>query len=63
VSEEVIKVAFKKAALQLHPDTQAGADAAALRQAADKFRRLQTAYEVLRDPKRRQSYDAGRLMQ
>ena len=63
LSGAIIKQAFKKQALQLHPDRQAGATEAQLRMAADRFRRLQVAYEVLRDPKRRKAYDAGRLVQ
>jgi hypothetical protein len=63
LSGAIIKQAFKKQALQLHPDRQAGATEAQLRLAAEKFRRLQMAYEVLRDPKRRKAYDTGRLVQ
>jgi hypothetical protein len=62
VDDDAIKAAFKKAALQLHPDRHAGSgDAAAQQKAAGRFQRLQAAYEVLRDPERRRAYDRGQL--
>ena len=62
VDDDAIKAAFKKAALALHPDRHAGSgDAAAVAAAAARFQRLQSAYEVLRDARRRQAYDRGQL--
>jgi DnaJ-class molecular chaperone len=32
------------------------------RRAAERFRKLQVAYETLRDPERRAAYDRGQLL-
>ena len=48
---EDIKVAYRKAARLYHPDKNP--DPAA----ADRFRSIQTAYELLADPTRRRDYD------
>ena len=48
---EDIKVAYRKAARLYHPDKNP--DPAA----ADRFRRIQSAYELLADPTRRRDYD------
>jgi hypothetical protein len=62
VDDDLIKTAFKKAALQLHPDRHAATGSPeAVQAAAGRFQRLQVAYEVLRDPKRRKAYDRGQL--
>ncbi|GAQ80836.1 hypothetical protein KFL_000640020 [Klebsormidium nitens] len=53
--QEQIKVAFYRQAKKMHPDIQR--DEEADRQ-AEKFIRLAAAYEVLRDPTRRATYDA-----
>ncbi len=50
-SEADIKRAFRKLAQQWHPDVNTDADA------ADKFKEINEAYQVLSDPKRRQIYD------
>jgi molecular chaperone DnaJ len=49
---EVIKKAYRKLALQFHPDRNAGS-----KDSEDKFREATEAYEVLRDPEKRASYD------
>ena len=54
-SAEEIKRAFRKLALECHPDV-AGGDAAA----AERFERVRAAYEVLADPKERARYDRER---
>ncbi len=54
-SAEDIKRAFRKLALECHPDV-AGDDP----QAAERFKRVRTAYEVLADPKERARYDRAR---
>jgi molecular chaperone DnaJ len=50
-SEEDIRKAFRKKALEFHPDRNKSADA------GDKFKEVNEAYQVLTDPERRQRYD------
>ena len=56
-SQEEIKAAYRKAALQWHPDRQAGANKA---QAEEKFKLLSQAYTTLSSPEQRRLYDQGR---
>jgi curved DNA-binding protein len=51
-SEEDIKKAFRKLARQYHPDV-----AKDKKQAEEKFKEINEAYEVLGDPEKRQKYD------
>ncbi len=51
-SDEEIKKAYRKLALQHHPDRNAGNKAA-----EEKFKELSEAYEVLNDSQKRQQYD------
>ncbi|HOL64533.1 MAG TPA: DnaJ domain-containing protein [Accumulibacter sp.] len=53
-TSEQIKQAYRRKALQLHPDRNSAADA------ADKFRAVQEAYDTLGDARRRQDYDDNR---
>jgi molecular chaperone DnaJ len=50
-SEDAIKKAYRKMAMQYHPDRNGAADAEA------RFKEIAEAYEVLIDPERRQLYD------
>ena len=62
-SDREIKKAFRKLALQYHPDkitTAEGADGDALREEAEKkFRDIAEAYEVLSDEEMKGKYDRG----
>lgn len=50
--EKTLKSAFRKMAMQYHPDRNQGDD-----QAEQKFKEIGEAYEVLKDPERRAAYD------
>ncbi|MHC4712620.1 MAG: molecular chaperone DnaJ [Planctomycetota bacterium] len=51
-SEDQVKSAYRRLAMQYHPDKNPGD-----REAETKFKEASEAYEVLRDPERRQIYD------
>jgi molecular chaperone DnaJ len=51
-SEAEIKAAFRKLAMKHHPDRNPGD-----KEAEEKFRKINSAYEVLSDPRKRQVYD------
>lgn len=63
ITADYIKSHYKAAALKLHPDKHVHADEATQKRAAERFRRLQLAYETLRDNDKRRAYDQGRLVQ
>src|SRR5882672_6060919 len=48
-SADEIKKAFRRAAIQHHPDKEGGDES--------KFKEINEAYEVLKDPSKRQRYD------
>jgi len=58
-SERQVKEAFRKLAVQWHPDKHNQADDRAKTHAATKFKELSEAYRVLADPKTRAAYDRG----
>ena len=51
-SEDQVKKAYRKLAMQYHPDRNSGDSAA-----AEKFKEASEAYEVLKDAQKRQRYD------
>jgi molecular chaperone DnaJ len=51
-SQDEIKKAYRKLAIQYHPDKNPGD-----KQAEERFKEASEAYEVLSDEKRRQTYD------
>jgi molecular chaperone DnaJ len=51
-SDDEIKKSYRKLAVQYHPDKNPGDKAA-----EEKFKELSEAYDVLRDPNKRQQYD------
>lgn len=50
-SADEIKKAYRKLALQYHPDRGGG------KEAEEKFKELNEAYQILSDPQKRQTYD------
>ncbi|MBI4136576.1 DnaJ domain-containing protein [Candidatus Roizmanbacteria bacterium] len=53
-SDAEIKSAYRKQALKWHPDKHTGE---AKKEAEEKFKEINRAYEVLRDPQKKQMYD------
>ena len=51
-SQDEVKNAFRKLAMKYHPDKTKGDKAA-----EEKFKEVNEAYEVLRDPEKRKKYD------
>lgn len=56
-SIDEVKKAFKKLAIQYHPDKQQGKSDAEKKAAEDKFKEINEAYSVLSDPDKKQEYD------
>src|SRR5687768_10608703 len=51
-SEDDIKKAYRKLAMQFHPDRNNGS-----KEAEEQFKAITEAYDVLRDPQKRAAYD------
>lgn len=56
-SEEDIKKAYRKLAMQYHPDRFSGASETEKKNAENKFKEISEAYSVLSDKNKRQQYD------
>jgi len=57
-SLEEIKQAFRKKALDYHPDRLVGVSESVCRLAEEEMKKLNLAYEVLKDPHKRRQYDS-----
>ena len=55
-SEAEIRSAYREKAFILHPDRLAGASESVRRRAEDELKKLNRAYDVLRDPQKRREY-------
>jgi DnaJ-class molecular chaperone len=55
-SEDEIRRAFRKLAKELHPDVKPGD-----RAAAERFKKVSVAYDLLSDPEKRKRYDRGEI--
>lgn len=56
-SESEIKKAYRKAAMKFHPDKFSSASDTEKKEAEDKFKEINEAYEVLSDPQKKAAYD------
>ena len=56
-SEDEIKRAYRKLAMRWHPDHQQGKSDSEKKEAEEKFKLVNEAYEVLSNPEKRQQYD------
>jgi Fe-S protein assembly co-chaperone HscB len=63
LDEEEIKAAYRRLAMQYHPDRHISSDAAARAAAEQRFAALLKAYDTLKDPEQRALYNAGHLVE
>lgn len=62
VTKEIIKNSFRKAAMKWHPDRHKSHGSIKPDELHQKFQKLQQAYEVLKDPRRKKLYDRGEML-
>ncbi|KAL9265340.1 Chaperone protein DnaJ 1-like protein [Drosera capensis] len=58
-SVDEIRRAYRRLAMKWHPDKWVGRNSSLLGEAKIRFQKIQEAYAVLSDPKKRALYDAG----
>ena len=58
-TDDAIKKAYRKMALKYHPDRMANADEETKKQAEEKFKDVNEAYQLLSDPEKRKLIDMG----
>jgi len=63
VGEDDIKSAYRRLAMQYHPDRHTTSDAASRAAAEKQFAQLLKAYDTLKDPEQRALYNAGHLVE
>jgi hypothetical protein len=63
LDEEEIKSAYRRLAMQYHPDRHISKDAASRAAAEKQFAQLLKAYDTLKDPEQRALYNAGHLVE
>lgn len=56
-TEAEIKKAYRKAAMKYHPDKYTNASEQERKEAEEKFKEINEAYQVLSDPQKKQQYD------
>ena len=56
-TEDEIKSAYRKKAIEFHPDKQVGKSDAEKKEAEEKFKEVAEAYQILSDAEKRQRYD------
>ena len=61
-TDHEIKKAYKKMALQFHPDRHAGASDEEKAEMEIKFKEIGEAFEVLSDPQKKQRWDQGETL-
>lgn len=63
LDEDEIKSAYRRLAMQYHPDRHISKDAASRAAAEKQFAQLLKAYDTLKDPEQRALYNAGHLVE
>ena len=56
-NEKDLKTAYRKLSKKYHPDMQKGKSPSEVKEAEEKFKDVNHAYEVLSDPQKKQNYD------